>query len=174
MSPTAGWADSLARAGVIAGTNAIAPTTATVRNFITSPPGPSFRLPDKTVANRPTDRSEGNGQVEAGELLVPDREEVVDLGDLVAFDGEDLERAQSVLSPLAPLVGGKGRAAIRPGRHQAEPSLGFAGKQLGLEKPPDRGAALVPELPEDLPSGSYPLIETRARFTALLTAATLV
>src|SRR5437660_7947980 len=75
VSPIAGWVDSLARAGVIAGTNAIAPTTATVRNFINSPPGPSLGSPDKTVANRPTDRSERNGQVEA-----------VDLGDLVIRD----------------------------------------------------------------------------------------
>src|SRR5207248_2933311 len=77
VSPIAGRVDSLARAGVIAGTNTIAPTTAMVRNFINSPPGPCFRSPDKTVASRPTDRSEGNRQVEAGESLIPDGEEVV-------------------------------------------------------------------------------------------------
>src|SRR5207302_6680411 len=119
VSPIAGWVDSLARAGVIAGTNAIAPTTATVRNFMRNPPGPSFGSPDKTVANRPTDRSEGNGQVEARESRSPDREEVVDLGDLVIRDRENLEGAQSILSSLAALVGCKSRAAIRPSGHQA-------------------------------------------------------
>src|SRR5438445_8753854 len=90
VSPIAGWVDSLARAGVIAGANAIAPTTAMVRNFINSPPGPCFRSPDKTAADRPTDRSDGNRQVEAGESRIPDGEEVVDLGDLPRLDREDL------------------------------------------------------------------------------------
>src|SRR2546421_11477277 len=101
VSPIAGWVDSLARAGVIAGTNAIAPTTAMVRNFIVCPPGPCFRSPDKTVANRPTDRSEGNRQVEARESLIPDGEEVVDLGDLAVLDCQDLERSQSIPSGIA-------------------------------------------------------------------------
>src|SRR6267378_3907421 len=103
VSPIAAWLDSLARAGVIAGTNAIAPTTATVRNFMSSPPGPSCGSTDKTVANRPTDRSEGNRQVEARESVIPDREEVVDLGDLIVLDGEDLQGAQSILPSLAAL-----------------------------------------------------------------------
>src|SRR5438128_1809099 len=133
MSPIAGWADSLARAGVIAGTNAIAPTTATVRNFISSPPGPSCESPHKTAANHPTDRSDGNGQVEAGESLIPDREEVVDLGNLAVLDRQDLEGAQSIASRLAALVGGETRGAIRPGGHEAKPLSGFAGKELGLE-----------------------------------------
>src|SRR2546430_10125220 len=145
VSPIAGWVDSLARAGVIAGTNAIAPTTAMVRNFINSPPGPCFRSPDKTVASRPTDRSEGNRQVEAGESLIADGEEVVDLGDLAVLDGQDLERSQSILSRLAALVGGKSRAAICAGGHQAESVFGLAGKELGLKKPADRSSALVPE-----------------------------
>src|SRR6266566_6897638 len=145
VSPIAGRVDSLARAGVIAGTNAIAPITATVRNFMSSPPGPSFGSTDKTGASRPTDRSEGNRQVEAGESLIPDGEEVVDLGDLAFAERQYLEGSQSILSCLAALVGGKGRAAIRPGRHQAEASLGPAGKQLCSEKPVDRGTALVPE-----------------------------
>src|SRR5437870_450597 len=145
VSPIAGRVDSLARAGVIAGTNAIAPTIAMVRNFINSPPGPCFRSPDKTVANRPTDRSEGNRQVEAGESRIPDGEEVVDLGDLAVCDCQDLERSQSTLSRLAALVGGKSRAAIRAGGHQAEAPSGLAAKELGLKKPADRGSALVPE-----------------------------
>src|SRR6266550_3879261 len=145
VAPIAGRVDSLARAGVIAGTNAIAPTTAMVRNFISSPPGPCFRSPDKTVANRPTDRSEGNRQVEAREWLIPDGEEVVDLGDLAVLDRQDLERSQSILSRIAALVGGKSRAAIRPSGHQAEAVSGLAGKELGLKKPLNRSTALVPE-----------------------------
>src|SRR5437870_8508766 len=145
VSPIAGWVDSLARAGVIAGTNAIAPITATVRNFMSSPPGPSFGSTDKTVANRPTDRSEGNRQVEAGESLIPDGEEVVDLGDLAVLDRQDLEGSKSILSRVAALVGGKSRAAIGPGGQQAEPPPRLAGKELGVKKPPDRGSALVPE-----------------------------
>src|SRR5256884_7448859 len=129
VSPIAGWVDSLARAGVIAGTNAIAPTTAMVRNFINSPPGPCFRSPDKTVANRPTDRSEGNRQVEAGESRVPDGDEVVDLGDLAVRDCQDLERSQSIPSRIAALVGGKGPAAVRASGHQAEAVFGLAGKE---------------------------------------------
>src|SRR5438552_12905721 len=116
-----------------------------VRNFINSPPGPCFRSPDKTVANRPTDRSEGNRQVEAGESLIPDGEEVVDLPDLAVLDRHDLEGSQSIFSGLVALIGGKGRAAIRPSGHQAEASLGPTGKQLCSEKPLDRGSALVPE-----------------------------
>src|SRR5438105_2801214 len=142
VSPIAGWLDSLARAGVIAGTNAIAPTTATVRNFITSPPGPSFGSTDKTVVNRPTDRSEGNGQVEAGKSPIPDREEVVDLGDLAVRDGEDLEGSKPIVARLAALVGGKRRAPICPTGAQAESSLRLAGEQLGLEIQPDPRAAL--------------------------------
>src|SRR5438132_5290639 len=145
VSPIAGWVDSLARAGVIAGTNAIAPTTAMVRNFINSPPGPCFRSPDKTVASRPTDRSEGNRQVEAGESLIPDGEEVVDLRDLAVRNRQDLERSQSTLSRLAALVGRKSRAAVCAGGHQAEVVFGLAGKELGLEKPADRGSSLVSE-----------------------------
>src|SRR2546430_1995320 len=133
VSPMAGWVESLARAGVIAGTNAIAPTTAMVSNLINSPPGPCFRSPDKTVANRPTDRSEGNRQVEAGESRIPDGEEVVDLGDLAVCDREDLERSQSILSRIAALVGGKGRVAIRLSGHQAEAPSGLAAKELGLK-----------------------------------------
>src|SRR5438309_8840038 len=119
VSPIAGWVDSLARAGVIAGTNAIAPTTATVRNFMRNPPGPSFGSPDKTVANRPTDRSEGNGQVEAGELTIPDREEVMDLADLVIPDRQDLEGSQPIIACLVAVVSSKRRAPVRPGGHQA-------------------------------------------------------
>src|SRR5207302_6452885 len=104
VSPIAGWVDSLARAGVIARTNAIAPITATVRNFMSSPPGPSFGSTDKTVANRPTDRSDGNRQVEAGESLIPDGEEVVDLRDLTVLDRHDLEGPQSIFSGLIALV----------------------------------------------------------------------
>src|SRR2546429_2084219 len=120
VSPIAGWVDSLARAGVIAGTNAIAPTTAMVRNFINSPPGPCFRSPDKTVASRPTDRSEGNRQVEAGELTIPGREEVMDLADLVTPDRQDLEGSQPILACLVAVVRRKRRAPIRPGGHQAK------------------------------------------------------
>src|SRR5437870_8436831 len=100
VSPIAGRVDSLARAGVIAGTNASAPTTAMVRNFINSPPGPCFRSPDKTVANRPTDRSEGNRQVEAGVSLIPDGEDVVDLGDLAFIAREDLARSKIITSRI--------------------------------------------------------------------------
>src|SRR6266550_3798586 len=145
VSPIAGRVDSLARAGVIAGTNAIAPITATVRNFMSSPPGPSFGSTDKTGANRPTDRSEGNRQVEAGESLIPDGEEVVDLRDLAVRNRQDLERSQSILSRLAALVGGKSRAAVRARGHQAEAAFGLAGEELGLKKPADRSSALVPE-----------------------------
>src|SRR6202165_4773369 len=77
--------------------------------------------------------------------MIPEQEEVVDRGDLVVLDGEDLEGAQSILPCLAALVGGKSRAAIGPGRHQAEAGSGIPCKELGLEKPPDRGAALVPK-----------------------------
>src|SRR2546423_3069050 len=120
VSPIAGWVDSLARAGVIAGTNAIAPTTAMVRNFINSPPGPCFRSPDKTVASRPTDRSEGNRQVEAGESLIPDGEEVVDLRDLAVRNRQDLERSQPILACLVAVVRRHRRAPIHPGGHEAK------------------------------------------------------
>src|ERR1700704_1349903 len=104
-----------------------------------------IRTPDKTVPNRLTVRSERKRKVEAGELLVADRKEVVDLGDLVVLDGEDLEGAQAILPCLVALVGGKSRAPVSPCCHEAEPPSGSAGKELGLEKPPDRGAALVPK-----------------------------
>src|ERR1700737_894280 len=84
-------------------------------------------------------------QVEAGELLVPDCKEVVDLGDLVVLDREDLEGAQPILPRLVAVVGGESRAAIGPRCYQAEAPSGFAGKELGLEKPPDGGGALAPE-----------------------------
>src|SRR5216684_5955136 len=102
-------------------------------------------MPNKTVANRPTVRSDRKRQVEARESLVADREEVVDLGDLVILDGEDLKGAQSILACLIALIGGKSRAPIGLGCHQAEAPSAFPGKELGLEKPPDRGAAAVPE-----------------------------
>src|SRR5207245_10395059 len=89
VSPIAGRADSLASAGVSACPSAIAPRAATIRSFMLAflrwVREAHSASSDKTDANRLTVRSEGARQVEAVELPVRKREEVVDLRNLADF-----------------------------------------------------------------------------------------
>src|SRR3989441_10254480 len=102
VAPIAGRADSLASAGVSAGPSAIAPRAAITRSFMLvflRWVGEAHSASsDKTDANRLTVRSEGARQVEAVELPVPKREEVVDLRNLRALERQHLEGAQSIHS----------------------------------------------------------------------------
>src|SRR5438445_3807385 len=134
VSPIAGRADSLASAGVSACPSAIAPRAAITRSFMLAflrwVREAHSASSDKTDANRLTVRSEGARQVEAVELPVPKREEVVDLRNLGALERQDLEGAQPIHTSLVALIGGKGRAAVRRCGHQAEACCCLTGKEL--------------------------------------------
>src|SRR6266446_3688352 len=149
VSPIAGRADSLASAGVSACPSAIAPRAAITRSFMLAflrwVREAHSASSDKTGANRLTVRSEGARQVEAVELPVPKREEVVDLRNLTACERKDLEGAQPIHTSLVALIGSKCRTTVGRRSHQPEARGGLADKELGLQKPLDRRAALVPE-----------------------------
>lgn len=78
-----------------------------------------MRTPDMTAPARQTDRSGGGREREPREEPVVQREEVMDRGDAIAGNIEDLHAPRPVDAICTARVGGEGRAAIGPRGDQA-------------------------------------------------------